>query len=87
LQIPEFVQDIKDEFSMKQWIAFLVRTRAAAQKKIGNTQEVVEDTGAVQLSLQGFARRLEERKKKGFEGEYKGFLPPTEKGGDEEGSR
>jgi hypothetical protein len=69
--------------SIGQWLALLERTREAARKKSGTNFEV-EDTKAVSRSLQGFAQRLEERKRKGYEGEYKGYLPPKEEGWDGE---
>jgi hypothetical protein len=81
---PKNMQDYKEEMSMKQWLALLMRTRGGGQLKSGGSQEREGDTEvqAVKLGLQGFARRQEERKKKGYEGDYQGYLPPAEEGGE-----
>ncbi len=63
---------------MKQWLALLLRTRGAGQIKSEKAPEAEEDVQALKLGLQGFARRLEERKKRGYEGDYKGYLPPPD---------
>jgi len=80
------VQDLKHEMSFKQWLTLLERVRAAAKEKNGIDQDVPADTGAAKLSLHDFARRLEERKKKGYAGEYKGYSPPAEECEDKEAS-
>ena len=75
------MQDYKDEMSMKQWLALLLRTREARQRPKGGVQE--EDTQAPRLELQSPACRLEELKRGRHAGDSKGEVPPQSEDGKE----
>lgn len=79
----------EDEMQFGQWLALLERVRTEARRRNGTDQGVggvAEDMGSMKLSLGSFAQRLAERKKRGYAGEYKGFVPPIEVAEDGQGS-
>lgn len=76
-------RDLKevDEMTLGKWLVLLERARGNARERNGTDRmegEGGEEMRTMKLSLGGFAQRLEERKRKGYAGEYKGFSPPAE---------